>query len=313
LASLISGIYDYKIELEFERLDGNLENGHFVTVISKLIALINSPVFREVYIIASRIPMERQAETPAAETPAAETPAAETPAAETPAAETPAAETPAADTPAAETPAADTPAAETPAAETPAAETPAAETPAAETPAAETPAAETPAAETPAADTSAADTLAADTPVNNLSQEEINEIYDLTIPYFGSIDLDKNDKISLDEREFIATLMSGFGYPQSHLNIESMSKELDPSGRGWWSLADFKRVLNHYPRSHGLDWWLTVTGPIIGFTIPTKELFQDLDDWSSKNINGPAQEILITKVFEFLDHNSDSKISLEEM
>jgi Ca2+-binding EF-hand superfamily protein len=57
-----------------------------------------------------------------------------------------------------------------------------------------------------------------------------------------------------------------------------MVKDLDPSGRGWWALADFKRAMNNYPRSNGLEWWLIVTGPLLGFTMPNKELIQDPDE-----------------------------------
>jgi Ca2+-binding EF-hand superfamily protein len=113
--------------------------------------------------------------------------------------------------------------------------------------------------------------------------------------------------------EFLATLMSNFGFSQTHLHIESMVKELDPSGRGWWGMADFKKVLHHYPRSNGFEWWLTVSGPIIGFVIPTNETAKDIIDMERKHIDGPTEQILITEVFKFLDHNNDSKISLEEM
>jgi hypothetical protein len=94
LASLI-GPYLWKMETQAEIRNGNLENGHLDTNISELTSFINSPAFSDIYMIASHIPMERQADTPAADTPAADTPAADTPAADTPAADTPAADTPA--------------------------------------------------------------------------------------------------------------------------------------------------------------------------------------------------------------------------
>ena len=78
--------------------------------------------------------------------------------------------------------------------------------------------------------------------------------------------------------DYLATLMSGFGYTQAHLKIASMLKELDPSGKGSFELADFKRVIHHYPRSNGFDWWLTVSGPVIGFAIHSKKLAKDIED-----------------------------------